>query len=492
MEKNEDKNIKTVSNATAWSFLGQLVIKIMPLATNMILARLFEPEVFGVVTTVTMITSFADIFCEAGFQKRIVCKNYLDSEELHKDANVAFWTNFTISITLWCLISLFSRELSTLLGQPGISKVIIVACVQLPITSVISIQTALNQRDYGFKRIFQAQLLGSITSFGVSVGLSFFGFSYWAIIIGTISNCIIRAFVLSYRSEWRPGIYYSLKRLKEMFSFSIWVLLESVAVWFSSWTDSFFVGNGLSSRNLGIYRNSQSTVNGLLAVPQYAITNVLIVKLTKDMEDPVKYNQDYLTAQKLLAFTLYPLGVGAFVYRDLAVQVVFGSGWEEARIVVGLWALVSVFRIVFISSTNAVYVSKGIPKIAFYLQIIDILILIPTCIYGVKMGFEYFVVIRCIARVVTIIPNMYFMEHFCEIRAIDIIKNNASPFLTAGIMGIFAMVIKSVTPEGIMIDFCAIFVSALVYFALVFLFARKEFLDIFNIVKSFFGKSRKG
>lgn len=488
---DKEKNT-TVSNATAWSFMGQLVVKIMPLATNMILARLFEPEVFGVVTTVTMITSFADIFCEAGFQRCIVCKNYQETEELNKDANVAFWTNFTISITLWCLISLFSRELASLLGQPGIGNVIAVACVQLPITSVISIQTALNQREYGFKRIFQAQLSGSVVSFGISVGLSFFGFSYWAIIIGTISNCIVRAFVLSYKSEWRPGLYYSLKRLKEMFSFSVWVLLESVAVWFSSWTDSFFVGNGLSARNLGIYKNSQSTVNGLLSVPQYSVNNVLVVKLTKDKDDTQKYIQNYLTAQRLLAFALYPLGVGAFIYRDLAVQIVFGSGWEDARIVVGLWALVSVFRIVFISSTNAVYVSKGIPKIAFYLQLIDILVLIPTCIYGVRMGFERFVVIRCAARIVTILPNMYFMEYFCKIKAVDILKNNAIPLLTVGLMGAFATWMKSVSTDGILIDFGTIFVSALVYFFLMFVFARKDFISIFNIVKSFVKRSKKG
>ena len=240
---DKEKNENTVSSATAWSFLGQLVIKIMPLVTNMVLARIFKPEVFGVVTTVTMITSFADIFCEAGFQKRIICKSYQDAEEINKDANVAFWTNFTISMVLWGMISLFSSELSSLLGKTDISNVIIVACVQLPITSVISIQTALNQREYGFKRIFQAQFVGSIVSFAVSIALSFWGLSYWAMIVGTICNCVVRAVVLSYKSQWKPGLYYSTKRLKEMFSFSIWVLMETIAVWFSSWTDSFFVGN---------------------------------------------------------------------------------------------------------------------------------------------------------------------------------------------------------------------------------------------------------
>ena len=465
--------------------MGQLVIKIMPLITNMILARIFKPEVFGVVTTVTMITSFADLFCEAGFQKRIICKNYQDTEDLNKDADVAFWTNFTISMVLWGMISLFSSELSAFLGKTDISKVIIVACVQLPITSVISIQTALNQREYGFKRIFQAQLFGSVISFVISISLSFWGLSYWAIIIGTISSCVVRAVVLSYKSQWKPRAYYSVKRLKEMFSFSIWVLLETVAVWFSSWTDSFFVGNGLSAHNLGIYRNSQSMVNGLLAVPQYSITNVLLVKLTKDIEDRQKYQQDFLTAQRLLAYALFPMGIGAFVYRDLAVKIVFGAGWEDAEIVVGMWALVSVLRIVFISVTNAVYVSKGIPKIAFYLQIIDIMILIPTCIYGVRMGFEYFVMIRCVARIVAIIPNLYFMNRFCGFSAFEIIKNVILPFFTAGMMGIFATILKSVLSESILVDFGAIGVCVIVYFLLVFILAKKEFMEIFSIIKSF-------
>ena len=79
---------------------------------------------------------------------------------------------------------------------------------------------------------------------------------------------------------------------------------------------------------------------------------------------------------------------------------------------------------------------------------------------------------------VTIIPNMFFMEHFCKIRAIDILKNNVVPFIVTGMMGMFAAWAKSVTPEGLLIDFCVIFASAFVYFFLMFAFARKDFLKI--------------
>lgn len=186
-----------------------------------------------------------------------------------------------------------------------------------------------------------------------------------------------------------------------------------------------------------------------------------------------------------MAYALFPLGVGAFVYRDLAVKIVFGAGWEEAEIVVGLWALVSVVRIIFISMTNAVYVSKGIPKIAFYLQIIDIVILIPTCICGVRMGFEWFVVIRCIARIVAIIPNLYFLSRFCGFSAYEIIKNSVSPFLLSGLMGVCAVILKSFVNGNILVDFAVIGVCAAIYCMLLFLFARKELIGIVNRIKSF-------
>ena len=65
-----EKNInKKVGNATKWSIFTEIVVKLISPITNMILARILVPEVFGVVATVTMIVSFTDIFTDAGFQK---------------------------------------------------------------------------------------------------------------------------------------------------------------------------------------------------------------------------------------------------------------------------------------------------------------------------------------------------------------------------------------------------------------------------------------
>ena len=57
-----------IGRATVWSSVTEVVTKLITPVVNMVLARLLVPEAFGVVATITMIISFAELFTDAGFQ----------------------------------------------------------------------------------------------------------------------------------------------------------------------------------------------------------------------------------------------------------------------------------------------------------------------------------------------------------------------------------------------------------------------------------------
>ena len=93
----KEENLKNkFVNATKWSTITEIAAKIVSPVTNMILARIISPEAFGIVATVTMIMSFADMFTDAGFQKYLVQHEFKDEDETFKNANIAFWTNLGI------------------------------------------------------------------------------------------------------------------------------------------------------------------------------------------------------------------------------------------------------------------------------------------------------------------------------------------------------------------------------------------------------------
>lgn len=119
MDKNKAFNEK-IQNATKWSSITEIIAKLISPITNMILARLLAPEIFGIVATVTMVFSFADMFTDAGFQKFIVQRKFEDDKELFKYANVAFWANLFVSVIFWIIIAIFSNQIADLVGCPRV------------------------------------------------------------------------------------------------------------------------------------------------------------------------------------------------------------------------------------------------------------------------------------------------------------------------------------------------------------------------------------
>ena len=162
-------NQHTVVNATKWSAISELVAKLVLPITNMVLARLLVPEAFGVVTTITMIVSFAEIFTDAGFQKYLVQHEFVDDADREQSTTVAFWSNFVLSLILWGAIAIFCKPLACLVGNPGLGNVISIACVSIPIAAFSSIQMALYKRDFDFKTLFKVRIAGILMPIVITI-----------------------------------------------------------------------------------------------------------------------------------------------------------------------------------------------------------------------------------------------------------------------------------------------------------------------------------
>jgi PST family polysaccharide transporter len=255
-----------IFNATKWSSITEIAAKLVSPITNMILARLIAPEAFGVVATVTMIVSFADMFADSGFQKYLVQHEFDSDVDKYNNANIAFWTNFGISIFLWIVIIIFREQIAGLVGNPGLGNVIAIACFQLTLTAFSSIQMALYRRDFKFKILFFVRIASICIPFVVTIPLALMGLSYWALIIGSLFISLSNAVILTIKSEWKPKFTYSIKILIEMLSFSIWSLIEAISIWLTTWSDIFIIGTVFNQYYVGLYKTSITMINTLMSL----------------------------------------------------------------------------------------------------------------------------------------------------------------------------------------------------------------------------------
>lgn len=470
-----------VLNATKWSSITEIAAKIVSPITNMILARILVPEAFGVVATVTMIISFAEMFADSGFQKYLVQYDFKEEDEKYKNANVAFWTNFGISILLWIIIIIFRNQLAKLIGNPGLGNVISIACLQLPLTSFSSIQMALYRREFDFRTLFVVRMVAVCIPFAITIPLALLGLGYWALIIGSISIQFSNALILTIKSKWKPKLYYNIKILKEMFSFSVWSLIEAISIWLTMWVDTFIIGNALNQYYLGLYKTSTSMVNALMAIISGSTTPVLFSTLSRLQHDENQFNNMFLKFQRLVSILVFPLGVGVYLYSDLATQILLGSQWSEASGLIGIWALTSSIMIIFGHYCSEVYRSKGKPKLSFLAQVLHLVVLVPACIISSRYGFWHLVYTRSWIRLEAILIHFIIMKFAIGFPIFKIFKNVMPTAFGAICMGLFGHFLQQLN-EGILWDSFSIVICAVFYFGILFLFPSMK-NEIFGLIK---------
>lgn len=460
---NGDLNKKIVS-ATKWSAITEILAKLVTPIISIVLAHLLAPEVFGVVTTLTMIIAFAEIFTDAGFQKYIIQHEFQNKGDLYLSVNVAFWSNIAMALFIWLIISLFSETLATIVGNPGLGHVLIIACSSIPLIGLSGIQMALYRRNLDFKTLFKVRMVGIFVPLIITVPLAYITRSYWALILGTIAQNLINVIVLFIFSEWKPKIIYSFVKLKEMLSFTLWSIIEAIGIWLTSYVDIFIVGTLLSQYYLGLYKTSSAIVGQLMGLVTAVTTPILFSSLSRLQNDEIEFRNIFFKFQKYVSILVMPLGVGIFCYSDFITMVLLGEQWMETSGFIGLWGITTAFTIVLCHYCSEIYRSKGYPKMSAIVQWLHIIVLWPAILFAADYGYEILYVTRSLVRFQLVLLNvliMYFVFHFSPIK---LFGNITPAFLSAVVMGAFAVFINMELFQSILYQGVTIIPSVLIYF----------------------------
>lgn len=415
-------NTKVVS-ATKWSSITEIAAKLVSPVSTMVLARLLTPESFGVLVTATMVISFAEIFTDAGFQKYIIQHKFKDDTLLYKSTAVAFWSNLIFSLVVWFGIAVFSNQIAHLVGNDGYGLVITISCVCIPLGAFSSIQMALFKRKMDFKTLFWVRIIGIMIPLVITIPIAFVTHSYWSLIIGMVALNVCNAFVLTWKSTWKPRWFYSVKIFKEMFSFTMWSMFEAVSIWLTGYLDIFIVGTVLSAYYIGVYRTAITTVGQIMGIITAATTPVLFSALSHLQNEETEFKSLFFAFQKYVGVLVIPMGVGIFLFKELITKLLLGNQWGESSYLIGWWGLTSAITIVLSHYCSEVYRAKGKPKYSVVAQLLHLCCLVPVVLISVKYGFQSLCLWRSLVRFTAIAINLFLLYKLTRISPYEMFSN---------------------------------------------------------------------
>lgn len=461
--------------AAKWSLITEVLAKLITPVTNIILAHILAPTAFGILATIMMVISFAEMLADAGFQKFLVQYEFESEDEKQKNVSVAFISNIVLAIVLWLVIIIWRDELAILVGNEGLGFPLAVMGAMLPLGAFSSIQMAMYRRSFNFKFLLSIRMITIITPLFISIPMALAGFDYWSLIAGLLAAHLFTAIALCVRQEMLISIYFSSTVFRKMFSFSAWSLAEAFSIWLTAWVDTFIISHFLDAYYLGLYKMPTAIVTTVMAIATSSMAPVLFSALSRHQHNQVEFEKTFLTFQRYMALFLVPLGVGMFVYQDFIVEILLGPQWKLAGIVLGSWALSSSLVTAISYLISEAFRAKGMPNISFLAQMAHLFVLIPVIYVCVQYDFTTFVYARSIVRVQMIAVLLYLLAIYVGMNAWLVIRNIKSYIIASAVVGTGSYVLLHLHNSMIWTIFC-ICISLILYLVVLYLFPTERII----------------
>ncbi len=316
---------KTVSSF-GWATIQQIFGRVMTFGVNLALARLLIPEDFGIIATLGIFMAIAAQLSDAGFGSSLARSPKVDDADL----STVFYYNVGMSIVLYFIFLLIAPFIADYFRNPILIPVLRMMMVCLVINSLGAMHSLLAYRQMLFRQELYVQIISSIISALVGIGMAYLGYKYWALVGMTLVQAVVRNFMLWMVVQWRPKLLFVKERLKRHFAYGSRVVTVGLLNALYNNLSTILIGRYFDMRTQGLYGNAnalQQVPVSALADPIMKVTTPVFVRIQHDLE---RLRSGYQRVMRLLFQLSTPIMVALVVLAHPFYHFFYGDKWMEA------------------------------------------------------------------------------------------------------------------------------------------------------------------
>ena len=166
-----------------------------------VLARLLEPDAFGLVAMAAAVTGFVAIFSEFGLTSATVQRHQIDQDMV----SGLFFIGLGVSIVLVPIVCAFAPVAVWFFNDPRVSGLIILMSLSFPLAALGSQHTALLLRSMRWMTLQWTGLVGHAVGglAGILVAWKT-DLGYWSLAVTTLVAQIVTLSLIWTACRWRP------------------------------------------------------------------------------------------------------------------------------------------------------------------------------------------------------------------------------------------------------------------------------------------------
>lgn len=490
MEQNGLKG-KAFSNF-AWKFSEQILAQAVNLIVSIVLARLLLPEDYGVVTVILIFIAFCDVFITQGFSSALIQKK--DADDL--DFSSMFHASLAISVVLYLILFFSAPYIQGFFGSDydSLSPILRVMGLQIPISSLKSIQQAYVSRELLFKKFFFATMSGKVVSAFVGILMALKGFGAWSLAGQSLSAIVVDTLVLYSIVKWRPKMHFSFDRVLPMMKYSYKLVLAGLVDTAYNKLRSFVIGIKYTPDQLAYYDKGDQFPSVLGNTTNSSLMAVLFPVMSKFQEDKQSVLTICRRSVKICTYVIFPLMAGLIVITPELITLLLTDKWASCVPYMRVFCLVYAFHPIYTVNLQAI---KAIGRSGAFLlievlkKVAGILCLIFAIPYGVYWIAISLLVATFLNYIINGIGAKVYLSYGYWNQIVDIIPN---AFL-AVIMAVVVFIIPPFTDSILTMLVVKLIAGIAMYGMLSILFKNESFVYLKDLLTTnfviFHGKDKR-
>ncbi len=481
--KNEKKN--SIVSGFIWRFMERILAQLVTFIVSVVLARLLLPSDYGSIALIMVFIAIANVFVNDSFSSALIQSKEADDIAFSS----VFYFNIIFSLVLYLCIFFLSPFVANFYDMPVLCPTLRVLAIQVPISSVKSVQQAYISRNMQFRKFFFSTIGGTIVSAFVGILMACKGFGVWAIVAQYLSNSVIDTIVLCFTSGWKPVKKFSVGKLIILLKYGSKILGANLIFTIYNQLRSLLIGKFYTADDLAYYTKGRSFPTIITENVVTSISTVLFPAMSSVQDDMDEVRRLTKKSIQVCSFVITPLMVGMASIAEPLVLLVLTDKWIMA---VPYIRIVCSYLILQPLQTANLEAMKAIGKSGMYFKLelvkrtVGILILIITLPIGVIYVAYGDVLLLIICFLINAIPSKRYLNYGYKEQIMDILPNILKSLVMGGIVFAFTLLPLS----NLILVFGGVFIGILVYILLSVLTRSKEFYYILNVIKNRFNKSR--
>lgn len=347
----------SLAKSSFWIIAGRWGARGIGLISTVILARLLTPADFGLVAIASIIVGFAELIVLSGSRLSVVQKTDPDADFINSAWTLTLLTGFIFGVAVFLLAPLIANYF----GDPRAELVIRIMSLRIFMMGFENIGMMLYVKKLDFKQDFYLRIFEKSFPFFFTLALALYFRNYWALVAGLLVGHLATILTTYVMHPYRPRICF--KKTAEVWSFSGWVLIESLGTYFTMQLDRIFLLGMGSAAAMGHYHVGAD----LARLPTFEafmpLNRAFLPAYARLRDAPTEMIKNFVNVLSVAAIICFPVSIGFAIIADEAVRFIYGEKWIEMIPVVS-WISLNAGVLAVLSTFYPVLQASNKPRLA--------------------------------------------------------------------------------------------------------------------------------